>query len=87
MTVYADGVRYQTMHLPCGGVAEFDESSGISYRCELCGAVVGSIGQPRSCREEADKWKAYEEAGFWKWDYNTGERHAVDSKRSTSRYT
>lgn len=77
MTVYADGVRYQTMHLPCGGVAEFDTSSGISYRCEHCGAVVGSIGQPRSCKEEAKKWEAYEKAGMWKWDYNTGESCAV----------
>jgi hypothetical protein len=61
------------MHLPCGGVAEFDHSSGISYRCEMCGAVVGSMGQPRSCQEEAKKWEAYESAGMWKWDYNIGE--------------
>ncbi len=80
MTVYADGVRYQTMYLPCGGVAEFDESSGISYRCEMCGAVVGSIGQSQSCREEAKKWDAYEKAGMWRWDYNKGESCAVDTK-------
>jgi hypothetical protein len=83
MSRYADNVKYQTMHLPCGGVAEFDHSSGISYRCEMCNAVVGSMGQPRSCREEADKWEAYESAGMWKWDYNTGESYAVDRKRSS----
>ena len=77
-------------YLPCGGVAYFDESSGISYRCGECNAVVGSIGQPRSCREEADKWRAYEEAGMWRWDYNRGESCAIrandkTSKRETSR--
>lgn len=61
------------MKLPCGGIAIFDESSGISYRCEYCGAVVGSIGQPRSCKEERAKWDAYEQAGMWKWNYKTGE--------------
>jgi hypothetical protein len=61
------------MYLPCGGVAYFDQDSGISYRCETCFAVVGSVGQPRSCKEETDKWEAYESAGMWKWDYNTGE--------------
>lgn len=35
--------------LPCGGVAIFDHSSGISYRCDTCFAVVGSIGMPRDC--------------------------------------
>ena len=43
-----------------------------------CGAVVGSIGQPRSCREEADKWEAYEKAGMWRWDYNKGKSYAMD---------
>lgn len=64
------------MKLPCGGIAFFDESSGISYRCEYCGAVVGSIGQPRECKEEAAKWDAYEAAGMWKWNYKTGERES-----------
>jgi hypothetical protein len=45
------------VHLPCGGVAYFDQDSGISYRCETCFAVVGSIGMPRSCKEEFDKEK------------------------------
>ena len=46
----------EPIKLPCGGIAHFDLSSGISYRCE-CGAVVGSIGMPRSCKEEFDKEK------------------------------
>ena len=69
-----------TMYLPCGGEAHFDHGSGCSYRCENCMATVGSIGQPRSCREEAKKWEAYEKAGMWRWDYSKGVSHAVDSK-------
>ena len=75
------------IHLPCGGTAYFDHESGISYRCDHCFAVVGSIGQPRVCAEEAKKWEAYEKAGMWRWDYDKGESCAVDSKCSTSRYS
>ena len=64
---------FKPQHLPCGGTAYFDFGSGISYRCETCGAVVGSIGQPRECSEEAKKYEAYEKAGMWKWDYTKGE--------------
>ena len=56
------------MPLPCGGVAYWDESSGINYRCE-CGAVVGSIGMPQACQDEADKWKNWEKLGGKGWDY------------------
>ena len=73
MSVYADGVRYQTMYLPCGGVAEFDHSSGISYRCEMCNAVVGSVGVPRDCRDEIAKYDVLKQLGSnVKWDYNKG---------------
>lgn len=72
------------MKLPCGGVAYFDTSSGISYRCSDCMAVVGSIGQPRSCREEQDKWDAYEKAGMWRWNYQTGERESCQQEREKS---
>jgi len=59
---------YDPMRLPCGGTAYFDESSGISYRCE-CGAVVGSIGMPKACKDEAEKWRVMELLGGQGWDY------------------
>lgn len=43
--------EYPDIALDCGSVAEFDHGSGISYRCTTCGAVVGSIAEPRQCRE------------------------------------
>ena len=55
--------------LPCGGTAYFDYSSEISYRCEDCGAVVGSIGMPKHCRNEMEKWKNWETLGGVGWDY------------------
>jgi hypothetical protein len=70
------------MYLPCGGVAYFDTDSGISYRCETCFAVVGSMGQPRSCKEEAKKYDVWKELGGQGWDYNKGEPYAMDRKRS-----
>lgn len=62
-------VLLDPMRLPCGGVAYYDETSGISYRCEDCGAVVGSIGMPDSCKNEADKWETWEKIGGKGWDY------------------
>lgn len=56
------------MRLPCGGTAYWDESSGISYRCE-CGAVVGSIGMPKACQDEADKYEVLKVLGGKGWDY------------------
>ena len=35
--------------LPCGGQAYFDHGAGFGYWCEVCDAVVGSIGMPRQC--------------------------------------
>ena len=64
-------MNYGPMHLPCGGTAYFDESSGISYRCE-CGAVVGSIGQPRKCAEEAEMYRVLETLGGGHWNYEKG---------------
>jgi hypothetical protein len=63
---------HKTMYLPCGGEANFDHSSGISYRCEMCNAVIGSVGMPRNCQTEMSKWWAYEAAGMWQWDYDQG---------------
>lgn len=48
----------QPIDLLCGSVAYFDHnSSSYSYRCEDCGAVVGSIGMPRECKELYDMEK------------------------------
>jgi hypothetical protein len=55
------------MPLPCGGIAEFD--GNFSYHCHQCMAVVGSIGQPQSCKEEENKWIAWEAIGGKGWDY------------------
>jgi hypothetical protein len=62
---------FKPMKLPCGSTAYFDVDSGISYRCE-CGAVVGSMGQPRSCKDEAQKYENWEELGGKGWDYDNG---------------
>lgn len=61
--------KYKPMNLPCGGTAFFDIVSGISYRCENCGAVVGSIGQPKQCKDEMDKYAAWEKLGGQGWKY------------------
>ena len=62
---------FKPMYLPCGGTAYWDESSGISYRCE-CGSVVGSIGQPKHCKDEAQKYYNWESLGGKGWDYSKG---------------
>ena len=64
-------VRY--MYPPCGGRAEFDYGAGHSYRCEDCGAVLGSIGQPRTCTDEAQKYLNWQKLGGKGWDYERGE--------------
>ena len=61
------------MYLPCGGTAYFDVDSGISYRCEVCMAVVGSMGQPRECKEEANKYEHWKALGGKGWNYEKGE--------------
>ena len=63
--------EYKPIYLPCGGVAYFDDGSGYSYRCE-CGSVVGSIGQPRQCKDEAQKYENWEKLGGKGWDYDEG---------------
>lgn len=73
---------YKPLRLPCGGTAYFDDGAGYGHRCWDCMAVLGSIGQPRHCKEEADKWRAYEKAGMWKWDYSKGESCAVQGIKS-----
>lgn len=58
---------YPPIKLPCGGIAHFDRASELGHRCE-CGAMVGSLGQPRACQEEAEKWHNWEKLGGKKWD-------------------
>jgi transcription initiation factor IIE alpha subunit len=62
--------------LPCAALATFDEASEMGYRCMQCGAIVGSVGQPDRCKEEADKWKTLEAMGGRGWDYKLGEQKA-----------
>jgi len=57
------------MYLPCGGKAVFDHDAGYGYRCMGCMAVVGSMGQPKHCREEAQKYEAWEKLGGNGWEY------------------
>lgn len=46
-TVVADALPT----MACGGTPLFDVDSGISYRCDTCFAVIGSIGQSSRCVE------------------------------------
>jgi hypothetical protein len=55
------------MLLPCGGIAEFD--GNFSYRCHQCMAVVGSVGMPKHCKDEDEKWRLLELLGGKGWDY------------------
>lgn len=64
--------EYLPMYLPCGGKAYFDDGSGISYRCEWCGAVVGSVGQSKNCKDDAKFWDQWEKMGGKGWDYIQG---------------
>lgn len=73
MSYYVEGIAYDFLLLPCGARAYFDEHSGISYRCEDCLAVVGSIGQPKHCKDEMKKWDAWEALGGKGWNYQKGE--------------
>jgi hypothetical protein len=56
---------------PCGGTALFD--GDYSYRCMDCMAVIGSMGQPNSCKQEAKKYENWRELGGKGWDYEKGE--------------
>lgn len=69
---YEDYTDPAFIYLPCGNMAEFDEGSGHSYRCELCGAVVGSIGQPATCKSIQDKYDNWKSLGGKGWDYING---------------
>ena len=40
--------------------------------CEMCGTVVGSIGQPQSCKDEIAKYENWQKLGGKGWDYKKG---------------
>lgn len=63
-------MNYKTLYLPCGGTAYFD-GAGYGYRCE-CGSVLGSVGQPQSCKDEAEKYENWALLGGTGWDYDKG---------------
>lgn len=63
------------IYLPCGPRAEFDHGSGYAYRCDYCGAVVNSIGQPQRCKDEAQKYENWKLLGGKGWDYDNGGTH------------
>jgi hypothetical protein len=44
-------VPHSLKQMNCGGIPVFDIESGISYRCDQCFAVIGSIGQPDRCKQ------------------------------------
>lgn len=60
------------IYLPCNSRARWDYESDMGYRCETCFAMVGSIGQPQTCVDKANKYKMYEKLGGEKWNYETG---------------
>lgn len=53
MRDYFDGdVKQVLEQMPCGGVPELDsESCFYGYRCNICGAVIGSLAQSKECQE------------------------------------
>lgn len=58
------------MNLPCGGIAYYEEESTChSYRCDHCGAVVGSIGMPKHCKDITEQWEIQKALGGEGWDY------------------
>ena len=71
--------HYSTMRpifLPCNAHAIFDVPSEMGYRCTSCFAMVGSVGQPRQCVNEAQKWDNLEAMGGKGWDYKLGRQKA-----------
>lgn len=61
------------LYMPCGGTAEFDWGSMCAHRCTTCNAVVGSMGMPRSCKAEQEKYEAWEKLGGVGWNYKLGQ--------------
>lgn len=66
------------IELPCGGTAYFDVDSGCAHRCYNCGAVVGSIGMPKACKDKIEARKSWEVIGGKAWDYYGDNKNAMD---------
>lgn len=62
--------EFKPIFLPCE--AHFDHGSGCSYRCVDCMATVGSMGQPRRCKDEVVKYETWKKLGGKGWDYAKG---------------
>lgn len=62
------------IYSPCGNEAVWDYESDMGYRCTTCFAMIGSIGQPKSCQDEANKYKMLEILGSKGWDYERGKQ-------------
>ena len=60
------------IYMPCGSEAYWDSASDMGYRCQSCFAMIGSIGQPRECKEESEKYATLERLGGMGWDFETG---------------
>lgn len=61
-----------TIYGPCGGIATFDDGAGYGYRCEDCGAVIGSVGMPKRCQDAQQKYDNWKALGGKGWDWFTG---------------
>lgn len=70
------------LRLPCGGIAYYDDGSGISHRCIICDATFGSIGMPQSCKDEASKWANWKKLGGVGWDYFHGRPETTSEKEA-----
>jgi hypothetical protein len=57
------------IELPCGSTAYFDLDSGCAHRCGTCGAVVGSVGMPKACKDKMEAHQTWEVLGGEPWDY------------------
>jgi hypothetical protein len=70
LEIYDEKPYYRRfMHMPCGSIAQFASEAGYGYRCQDCMAIIGSIGQPRSCKEEQEKYRNWAKLGGKDWEY------------------
>lgn len=63
--VAACGTVHYNRHITtdCGQHAEWDDGSGMGYRCHTCMAIVGSIGMPKHCHEIMKTNQAFNRLG------------------------